>query len=169
MFISINTGDTMALSDFLGQTSEIKIIDFLAENPDMEYNLTELSEYIGISRATLYEKLPKLIHNKIVEISAVRGRMKYFRLADNKITEHLIKAVFAHSFMMAEEERDEEEALKEIKLKIKEEIGKTTEQEEKSVLASAHLSSSVEPTFTFPRLSSESQSQKQHIKISLSI
>ncbi|WP_456474490.1 ArsR/SmtB family transcription factor [Candidatus Pyrohabitans sp.] len=112
----------MALSDFLGNTSEIRIIDFLAENPDMEYNMTELGEYIGISRVTLYEKLPELIHNKLVTISKKRGRMKYFKLAENKITEYLIKAVFAHSFMMAKEEREEEEVLRDIRIQIRDEI-----------------------------------------------
>jgi len=73
----------MALSDFLGNTSEVRIVDFLAENLDMEYNLTKLSEHIGISHVTLYEKLPKLILNKIVGISSESGRMKFFKLADN--------------------------------------------------------------------------------------
>ncbi|GBE54248.1 hypothetical protein BMS3Bbin15_00400 [archaeon BMS3Bbin15] len=109
----------MALSDFLGNTSELRIVDFLAENLDIEYNPTELSEHIGISRVTLYEKLPKLIHNKIVVISSERGRMKFFKLADNKITENLIKAVFAHSFTMAEEEKEEEEAVRDISHQIK--------------------------------------------------
>lgn len=61
----------MALSDFLGNTSELRIVDFLAENLDIEYNPTELSEHIGMSRVTLYEKLPKLIHNKIVGHSRI--------------------------------------------------------------------------------------------------
>lgn len=72
----------VALLDFLGKSSEIKSI------------------------TTLYEKLPKLIHNKIL-VAGEHGQMELFRLADNEITENLVKAAFAHSFTIGEEEGEE--------------------------------------------------------------
>lgn len=48
----------MALEDFLGETSEIKIIDFLADNMDQSYNQSEISANTGLSRTTVYQKIP---------------------------------------------------------------------------------------------------------------
>lgn len=99
----------MALQDFLGRTSNLAIIDFLAENPGEEYNQTEISECTDLSRTTIHAKLPELILNKIVEISDERARIKKFRLRENEIVNYLIKAALAHSFAMAEEAESEEE------------------------------------------------------------
>lgn len=98
----------MALQDFLGYTSNLAIIDFLAENPSEEYNQTEIGECTGLSRTTIHTKLPELILNKIVEISDERARIKKFRLRENDIVNFLIKAAFAHSFAMSEEVESEE-------------------------------------------------------------
>ncbi len=99
----------MSLQDFLGHTSNIIIIDFLAENPSEEYNQTEISECTGLSRTTIHQKLPELILNKIIEISDENAGIKKFRLKENDIVNYLIRAVLAHSFAMAEEEKPEQE------------------------------------------------------------
>lgn len=112
----------MSLQDFLGRTSSIEIIDFLAENPSEEYNQTEIGECVGLSRTTIHEKLPELILNKIVEISDESARIKKFRLKDNEIVSCLIKAVLAHSFAMAEEDKSEQEQYKQLYDSIKPEI-----------------------------------------------
>lgn len=112
----------MALQDFLGHTSNLAIIDFLAENPDEEYNQTEISECTGLSRTTIHMKLPKLILNKIVEISDERARIKKFVLRDNEIVNFLIKAAFAHSFAMSEEVESEEEQYNQLYELIRPEI-----------------------------------------------
>jgi len=99
----------MSLQDFLGNTSNIIIIDFLAENPDEDFNQTEISECTGLSRTTIHEKLPELILNKIVEISDESAGIKKFRLKENDLVNYLIRAALAHSFAMADEEESEHE------------------------------------------------------------
>lgn len=108
----------MALEDFLGSTSEIKIIDFLAENMDNSYNQTELSEFTDQSRTTINKKIPELIHNNILEIREEIGKLKTYQLADNDIVKMLIAATLKHSFKQAENLLDEEEAKEEIYRKI---------------------------------------------------
>lgn len=105
----------MALEDFLGETSEIKIIDFLAENMDNSYNQTEISEFTGLSRTTVNKKIIELIQNNILEIHEELGRLKTYRLADNEIIRKLIAASLAHSFKQAENPLEEEEVRKEIR------------------------------------------------------
>lgn len=109
----------MALSDFLGETAEIKIIDFLAENRDQRYNLTELAGCTGLSRTTVHEKLPKLIYNKTVKIAETVGRSKLFQIEDNEIIDGLMKAVFSNSFLIASEGLEEEEAYEQIRGEIR--------------------------------------------------
>lgn len=112
----------MSLQDFLGRTSNITIIDFLAENFGEEYNQTEISECTGLSRTTIHEKLPELILNKIIEISDETARIKRFRLKENDIINYLIKAALAHSFAIAEEVKSEQEQYDQIYESIKPEV-----------------------------------------------
>lgn len=98
----------MALEDFLGDTSEIKILDFLAENMDNSYNQTEISEFTGLSRTTVNKKIPEMIHNNVLEIKEEIGQLRTYQLADNEIVKMLIAASLKHSFKQAENLRDEE-------------------------------------------------------------
>ena len=98
----------MALEDFLGDTSEIKIIDFLAENMDNSYNQTELSEFTGLSRTTVNKKIPEMIHNEILEIVEELGNLKTYQFKDNNIVKMLVSASLSHSFTQAENPLEEE-------------------------------------------------------------
>lgn len=104
----------MSLVDFLGATSEIKIIDFLAENMDMAYNQTEISECLGISRTVVNQKIPVLIYNNIIEVKECKGNTKKYGLKENSLVNKIIATIYDHSFRMAEYEGDEEEVLSEI-------------------------------------------------------
>lgn len=114
----------MALEDFLGQTSEIKVIDFLADNMDRSYNQTEISENTGLSRTTVNQKIPELIQNNIVVVDQEAGKFKTFKLADNDIVKFLVIASLAHSFKQAENPLSEEEQRELIKKKLGEDAGK---------------------------------------------
>ena len=87
----------MSLVDFLGSTSEIKIIDFLAENMDMAYNQTEISECLGISRTVVNQKIPVLMYNKIIEIKECKGNKKIW-IKRKQSGKQIISAIYEHSF-----------------------------------------------------------------------
>ncbi len=114
----------MALEDFLGQTSEIKVIDFLADNMDRSYNQTEISENTGLSRTTVNQKIPELIQSNIVVVDQEVGKFKTFKLADNDIVKFLVIASLAHSFNQAENPLSEE-AQREL---IKKRLGENEDQ-----------------------------------------
>jgi DNA-binding transcriptional regulator GbsR (MarR family) len=107
----------MSLQSFLGRSSEIAVIDFLAENNDFAYTISEISEFTGLSRPTVHNKLPMLIHNRLVEIDSQAGHVKTYRLARNEFVGTLMTAIYKHSFMMAEAEEDIE-ALEKISSEI---------------------------------------------------
>ncbi|CAJ36385.1 helix-turn-helix domain-containing protein [Methanocella arvoryzae] len=96
----------MSLQSFLGRSSEITIVDFLAENNDFAYTISEISEFTGLSRPTVHSKLPMLIHNRLIEIDSQAGHVKTYRLARNEFVGTLITAVYQHSFLMADAEAD---------------------------------------------------------------
>jgi len=108
----------MALEDFLGQTSEIKVIDFLADNMDRSYNQTEISENTGLSRTTVNQKIPELIQSNILVVDQAAGKFKTYKLADNDIVKFLVIATFAHSFKQAENPLSEEEQREIIKKRL---------------------------------------------------
>lgn len=108
----------MALEDFLGATSEIKIIDFLAGNMDNSYNQTEISEFTELSRTTVNKKIPELVHNDILVIKEELGQLKTYQLAENEIVKMLIVASLEHSFKQAENPLEEEDAKEEIRRRI---------------------------------------------------
>ncbi|MDQ1251211.1 MAG: hypothetical protein QG646_280 [Euryarchaeota archaeon] len=101
----------VSLADFLGSTSEIRIIDFLAENMDMAYNQTELRKCLGMSRTIINQKIPILMHNNIIEVKEFKGNTKKYGLKKNSLVNKLISAIYEHSFKMAESEGEEEESL----------------------------------------------------------
>lgn len=88
----------MALEDFLGKTPEIKIIDFLIENMDIDYNQIEISKFTGLSKIIVNEKISQLIYNGIVEIKEELGMFETYKLTNNEITKYLICVSLAHSF-----------------------------------------------------------------------
>ena len=108
----------MALEDFLGQTSEIKVIDFLAENMDRSYNQTEISENTCLSRTTVNQKIPELIQSNILVVDKAVGKFKTFKLADNDIVKYLVIASLAHSFRQAENPLSEDEQKEIIKKRL---------------------------------------------------
>ncbi|OPY29036.1 MAG: hypothetical protein A4E28_01123 [Methanocella sp. PtaU1.Bin125] len=107
----------MAMRDIFESPSAIAIFDFLAANDGFSYTISEISEFTALSRATVHNKLPALILNRLIEIDGVAGHVKTYRLAHNELVTGLVTAVFQHSFMMADIE-DEGQALEQIKSSI---------------------------------------------------
>jgi DNA-binding transcriptional ArsR family regulator len=105
----------MALSQVLGDTSEIKLIDFFISDGGNSYNISELNEHTGLSRVTLTKKIPELIQNKILEVDQQAGGIRTFRLARSKIVDLLAAAILVNSFDYAEEPLGEEETLQNIR------------------------------------------------------
>jgi DNA-binding transcriptional regulator GbsR (MarR family) len=125
----------MALEDFLGDTSEVRIIDFLADNMDRSYNQTDISESTGLSRTTVNQKIPELIKNNIVVIDRQVGKFKTFKLAENDIVKFLISASLTHSFEQADNTMSDEE----LREQIKRQMGESYEMEERSREASDNV------------------------------
>lgn len=92
------------LGDFLGDTPEIRLVDFLTQNMRFDYTLTELKQYTGLSKPTLLKAVRILLRNRLVEETRTVGRAKFYALTDNEITKALTAASLAHTGLLSEEE-----------------------------------------------------------------
>ncbi|HEY3273830.1 MAG TPA: helix-turn-helix domain-containing protein [Methanocella sp.] len=108
----------MSLIDFLGNTSEIVILDFLMGNPGTSYTIAEISQLTGLSRTTIYGKLPVMMANRLVEIDDDLRQVKTFKLCDNATVNNLYDAVFAHSFSQADDPLQEDEAVEKMMRRV---------------------------------------------------
>jgi Fe2+ or Zn2+ uptake regulation protein len=108
----------MALADFLGNASEIAILDFLMANPGTSYTIAEISRLTGLSRTTVYGNLPAMMANRLIEIDEDLRQVKTFKLCDNATVNNLYNAVFAHSLSQAEEPLQAEEVEEKMRRRV---------------------------------------------------
>lgn len=105
----------MSLSDFLGGTSQIKIIDFFLGDAGNSYNISELSELTGLTRMTLSKFIPELVQCKILEVDQAAGNVKTYRLAKNKLVDLIVASAYAYSGVQGVEPLDKDEAVDKIR------------------------------------------------------
>ncbi|BAI62152.1 hypothetical protein MCP_2080 [Methanocella paludicola SANAE] len=101
----------MSLSDFLGDTSQIKIIDFFLGDAGNSYNISELSEMTGLTRMTLSKFIPELVQSRILEVDQSAGNVKTYRLAKNRLVELIVASACAYSSIQGSDPLDKEESI----------------------------------------------------------
>jgi hypothetical protein len=105
----------MSLSDFLGDTSQIKVIDFFLGDAGNSYNISELSEMTGLTRMTLSKFIPELVQSKILEVDQSAGNVKTYKLAKNKLVELLVASAYAYSSVQGSDPLDKEESVEKVR------------------------------------------------------
>ncbi len=65
-----------------GNTSEMRLLEFLLPLQDIEFNVTELSEEVDVSRVTVTRIVKKFVENKILKRRRV-GPVTYYSLNVN--------------------------------------------------------------------------------------
>ncbi|MDO8873015.1 MAG: helix-turn-helix domain-containing protein [Methanoregula sp.] len=65
-----------------GNTSEMRLLEFLLPLQDIEFNVTELSEEVGVSRVTATRIIKKFVKNKILKPRRV-GSVTFYSLNVN--------------------------------------------------------------------------------------
>ncbi|MDH5385936.1 MAG: winged helix-turn-helix domain-containing protein [Candidatus Aminicenantes bacterium] len=64
----------------LGNTAELRILDFLLDNPRFDFSRKEIREAIGSTKRTLSEKIPKLEEQGLIRVSRKIGRAKLYKI-----------------------------------------------------------------------------------------
>ncbi len=105
----------MSLCDFLGSTSQIKIIDFFLGDAGNSYNISELSEMTGLTRMTLSKFIPELIQSRILEVDQSAGNVKTYKLAKNRLVELLVASAYAYSSIQGSDPLDKNESVEKVR------------------------------------------------------
>ncbi len=73
----------MPFEGLLGNGCELKIIEFLLPLKGLEFNLSELSEEISVSRPTVDRIVKKFAKWGLMKVASTHGRTKYYSLNEN--------------------------------------------------------------------------------------
>lgn len=78
--------------DVVGDTPTMRLLQFFIEGRKFDYTLTDIAKNSGVSWATLYTALPKLLKYEIIKIVRILGRVKLYKInEDNRIAEYFIQ------------------------------------------------------------------------------
>ena len=73
--------------EFMGDSPQIRILDYLLTERNLDFCISDMADNAGVGRATLYRNWDSLIENKIILPTRNIGRAKLFKLntGDEKI------------------------------------------------------------------------------------
>ncbi|MBA3043580.1 MAG: winged helix-turn-helix domain-containing protein [Candidatus Thermoplasmatota archaeon] len=91
------------LEEILGNTPDIRILDFLIDNARFDYTATEIGKYTGLSKPTVLDAIRKMLRNNLITETRTVGRMNFYALADNDITNAFGAATLAHTLLLSED------------------------------------------------------------------
>ncbi len=78
--------------EYLGDTSELRALDFLIDNHFFDYPITEIARGSNVSYNSIVSFFPKWIKNEIVIRTRRIGKADYYKLnLDNSFVKNIIK------------------------------------------------------------------------------
>src|SRR2546427_6423623 len=70
----------MTLTDLFGDSSRMRLLDFLADHVDFDYTITQMSEFAGVSRPALYGLVERLAKEGLISMTRTVGDSRFYRL-----------------------------------------------------------------------------------------
>ncbi len=70
----------MTFTEVFGASPRVKLLDFFADHLDFDYTISQLNEFTGISRPTLYDLIKELQDDSMVVRTRVVGDSNFYRL-----------------------------------------------------------------------------------------
>jgi DNA-binding transcriptional ArsR family regulator len=83
-------------TEVFGGSPRVKLLDFLADHVDFDYTLSQMQQFTGISRPTLYRLVPELEKDGIVLYTREVGGSRFYRLnVDDPRVASMLQADFS--------------------------------------------------------------------------
>jgi DNA-binding transcriptional ArsR family regulator len=81
--------------DIFGNSPQTKILDFLADHPDYDYSISEISKNSLVSRPTVYKIKDILLKKGLIIQTREQGNSPLYKLnIDNKLVQVILKFDF---------------------------------------------------------------------------
>ena len=78
--------------EFMGDSPQIRILDFLLTEHNIDFSITDMAKNAGIGRATLYRIWKDLTKNKLIVKTREIGKAKLYKLnTENPFVKKLIE------------------------------------------------------------------------------
>lgn len=85
--------DKTLLLQYMGDTPQLRIIDFFLDNPGSDYSKKEIIEYSGISKTTFYNIWNDLMQFEILEPTRKYGKAQLYALNNESALIQKFKAL----------------------------------------------------------------------------
>jgi len=63
-----------------GDSPQVRLLDFLADNLEFDYTISQLSGFAGLSRPTLYGLVERLTEEGVLVHTRTVGRSRFYRI-----------------------------------------------------------------------------------------
>ncbi len=83
----------------LGDTPQIRVLEFLIEGRELDYSITDIAEGAEIGRTTLFRIFDELIKNKIISPTRTIGNAKLYKLNQENLFVKKMISVFDEIIM----------------------------------------------------------------------
>ena len=94
--------------DIFGNSPQTKILDFLADHPDYDYSISEISKNSLVSRPTVYKIKDILLKKGLIIQTREQGSSPLYKLnIDNKLVQVILKFDFEIAKKIADIESKE--------------------------------------------------------------
>lgn len=91
--------------EIFGNNPQTKILDFLADHPNYDYNVSDISKNSEVSRPTVYKIIDILLEKKLVVKTRESGSSSLYKLnMENKLVQVILKFDFELASQIAEME-----------------------------------------------------------------
>ena len=91
--------------EIFGNSPQTKILDFLADHPNYDYNVSDISKNSEVSRPTVYKIVEILLKKKLIVKTRESGNSSLYQLdMENKLVKVLLKFDFELASQIAEME-----------------------------------------------------------------
>jgi DNA-binding transcriptional ArsR family regulator len=78
--------------DIFGNNPQTKILDFLLDHPDYDYNITDIAQNSKVSRPTTYRVIDTLLEKKLIIKTRESGQSSLYKLnIENELVRMILK------------------------------------------------------------------------------
>ena len=89
--------------DIFGNNPQTKILDFLLDHPDYDYNISNIAQNSKVSRPTTYKVVDTLLEKKLIIKTRESGQSSLYKLnLENKLVRMILKFDYEMASKVAE-------------------------------------------------------------------